>query len=59
MFEEVVKFARNQQCKTLSLNTYKEKFPSMYSFCINEQFVEYATENDSTGSLKSKFTKKL
>jgi ribosomal protein S18 acetylase RimI-like enzyme len=60
MFEEVMKFAKNKQFKTLSLNTYKEKFPGMYNFCKSESFVEYATEFDSlSGCTKSKFSKKL
>ena len=60
MYEEIVKFAKSEQFKTLSLNTYKEKFPGMYNFCKNENFIEYMTEVDTlSGDIKSKFSKNL
>ena len=60
MYKEIVNYANSQHFQTLSLNTYKEKFPGMYSFCKNENFDEYLTEIDSLSSkTKSLFRKVL
>jgi ribosomal protein S18 acetylase RimI-like enzyme len=60
MYEETLRFAVNNGYKSISLNTYKDKFPGMYNFCIKNGFEEISTEFDELSSqMKSSFLKKL
>ncbi|MFA7301241.1 MAG: GNAT family N-acetyltransferase [Candidatus Shapirobacteria bacterium] len=60
MYNEVVKFAIENEYESISLNTYKEKFLGMYTFCIKEGFVEYKIEFDEfQNTTKSMFRKKI
>ena len=60
LYEKTIEHAIKNNFRSISLNTYKEKFPDMYNFCQKEGFVEYKTEIDSlSGKNKSKFVKKL
>ena len=44
MYEAIQKFALEKKFKQLTLNTYKNKFPNMYSFCLERGFREYKAE---------------
>ena len=60
MYKEIVKYAKEKGCGTLSLNTYKKQFPEMYSFAIKEKFKENMTEVDELSQdIKSVFMKLL
>lgn len=60
MYDAIVLFARENGFESISLNTYKEKFPSMYNFCQTHGFEEYNTELDElSGTTKSMFLKRL
>lgn len=58
MYNEVVKFAIENEYESISLNNYKEKFLGMYTFCVKEGFVEYKIEFDEfQNATKSMFRK--
>jgi len=60
LYKKTIEYAIKNNYQSISLNTFKEKFPKMYAFCQKEAFVEYKTEIDSSsGQLKSMFVKKL
>lgn len=60
MYEEIIKFAKDNNYSEISLNTYKENFPEMYDFCKKEEFLENKTEFDTLlGRTKSMFSKKI
>lgn len=52
MYEHIIHFAELNKFKHLSLNTYKEKFPHMYSFCIKNGFREVKTEDGKSFFMK-------
>ncbi len=54
MYEEIKKFATKENFETLTLNTYKSRFPGMYNFVLKNGFTEYKTEGE-----KSFFMKRL
>jgi GNAT superfamily N-acetyltransferase len=53
MYEEIIKYAKQKGFKKLTLNTYKNKFPSMYTFCLKNGFEEYRTEKEKSFFIKS------
>lgn len=52
MYENILNFAKEKGFKNLTLNTYKNKFPDMYSFCLNHGFVVYKTEEEKSFFIK-------
>ena len=60
MYEITIQVATEKKFTTVSLNTYKDKFPGMYNFCLTHGFAEYKTEFDEmSGSTKSMFLRKI
>ena len=60
MYKKTEEYAISKGYKTISLNTYKDDFPSMYNFCKNNGFVEVLTEKDEkSGKMKSCFEKEI
>lgn len=58
MYEIIFKYSVDKNFRILSINTYKIKFPAMYSFLKREGFEEYETELRK-GIRKTKFQKYL
>jgi GNAT superfamily N-acetyltransferase len=52
IYESIIKFARKKSFKHLTLNTYKNKFPNMYKFCLKNGFEEYKTEGEKSFFVK-------
>ncbi len=52
MYEEIEKFANKKKFDQLTLNTYKDKFPSMYNFVLNNGYTVYKTEEDKSFCIK-------
>jgi len=60
IYEAIMRFAKENNYKKVTINTFKEKFPGMYNFLINNEFVEYKTEIDQlSGNTKSLFEKNI
>lgn len=60
MHHEIEFFAKSSNFKRLTLNTYKEKFPNMYSFVSKHGYNEVKTEFDEMqNTTKSYFEKTL
>jgi ribosomal protein S18 acetylase RimI-like enzyme len=53
MYEAIIKFANQKDFKQLTLNTYKNKFPNMYAFCVTNGFKEHKTEKGKSFFIKS------
>lgn len=58
MFKKIENFVENKNYTSLTINTYKEKFPKMYNFLTNSSFDEYEKKETKLGS-KSCFRKEL
>lgn len=54
MYAGIIKYAKQKHFNEISLNTYKDKFPKMYEFCINHGFTEIGFNEG-----KSSFVKKV
>jgi len=54
IYETIHQYATKNGFSQLTLNTFKSKFSSMYSFCLKQGFVEYKIEDG-----KSFFTKHI
>lgn len=60
MYEKIVKYSIEKGYSRLTLNTYKNKFPGMYSFASKEGFVVYKTGFDElTQDTKLMFEKMI
>lgn len=60
IYEAIMRFAKENNYKKITINTFKEKFPGMYNFLINNEFIEYKTEVDQlSGNTKSLFEKNI
>lgn len=58
MFNRILSFAAQKNFRHLTLNTYKTKYPNMYSFCLKNGFEEYKKEYKIEGE-KSFFVKRI
>lgn len=58
LYQKVEEYAKNNGHMRLTLGTYKDKYPSMYSFATRHGFVCYKTEMQD-GFEKSYFEKQL
>lgn len=52
MYETISQYAVKNGCNQLTLNTYKSKYSSMYSFCQKHGFVEYKIEDGKSYFIK-------
>jgi len=52
MHEIIQKFGRENNYNHLTINTYKDKFPGMYKFVLNNGYTEYKTEGDKSFFIK-------
>lgn len=54
LYSEIVKYAKQKGHRKLTINTFKNKFPSMYNFLVSNGFHEISVDNE-----KSYFEKTL
>ena len=52
MYGEIMKYALENRFNNITLNTYKNKFPGMYAFCLKNGFKEYKTEKGKSFFIK-------
>ena len=52
IYERILDYAVKAGCDQLTLNTYKSKYSSMYSFCLKQRFVEYKIEDGKSYFIK-------
>ncbi|HLE49451.1 MAG TPA: GNAT family N-acetyltransferase [Patescibacteria group bacterium] len=52
MYEAILKFAIDKKYNHLTLNTYKNKFANMYSFCLKRGFKEYRVKEGKSYFIK-------
>lgn len=53
MYKAILNSAKQNGFKKLTLNTYKNKFPNMYAYCLKNGFEEYKTEKGKSFFIKS------
>lgn len=52
MYKEIIKYAKGKNFKHLTINTYKTKYPRMYSFVLDNDYKEYKTKGDKSFFVK-------
>jgi ribosomal protein S18 acetylase RimI-like enzyme len=57
MYNIIIEYAKSNGYKEITLNTYKEKFPNMYSFVKKEGFTLLKEETKDDGYIRSSFGK--
>lgn len=58
-YKIIVEYSLEKNFKKLTLNTYKDKFPNMYTFVNKEGFRLLKEEETPSGCIKSFFVKKF
>lgn len=53
MYESIIIFAKQKNYNQLTINTYRDRFPNMYKFCLENGFREFETEKGKSFFIKS------
>jgi ribosomal protein S18 acetylase RimI-like enzyme len=53
MYETIIKFAKQKGFNQLTINTYKDRFPNMYIFCLKHGFEEFNSEKGKSFFIKN------
>ena len=59
IYKNIIQYAQEKGFQKLSLNTYKDEFPNMYTFVKKEGFKLLSEEKNPDGSIKSRFVKNI